>query len=199
MENPVIYKLLSIDNGYHSGVKINFGKFTEVLRPVQLGGSGYSRKVANVRQKIEDGDRTHYFSLRRVIVRDNIGKRDETIIDNTSWFNRLCKAAIPGFRRHNLYSSDVMVESALQDQDILKLIRESECSAALLGKLESIYSFSSKKEYVLRTPQLFIYGTKQSGKIVEWESDNAVPATRIIKRGKKVEHKADLEECLKYC
>lgn len=118
------------------------------------------------KQEIKESDRTHYFSLRRIL------RNDGAMDYHNDWVRWAIEKAGAAVSWLGMYSSNDMVRRIRQDPELLRMMAESPHPFSLLCRMDT-YGHS-RPDYNLhaRKPVLVIPGAKDIDRIVAWESAN---------------------------
>jgi hypothetical protein len=163
MEGKLVDKLVGELAEHIKVFAVDRKLFSKVLGSADVSNSWrFSEQLADAQQLVEESDRDHYLSLRRILRNRKVG--DE---DCKPKFSDLIGDAF--ISRFGVYSSGMLTRKLATNQGIAGIMSMCEVSFSLLGKLQT-YDYSKPETTTVATkPILVIPGVRDSTVITDWE------------------------------
>jgi len=139
--------------------------FLEILLKTNVPESSKFYEILHDKQQLlEETNRYHYFSLRRIL--RNRNARDYQLSKWKQTYEAVASAL-------GIYSSDVLSRKLRSDKDLVGIMEESKHPFSLLAKLQT-YDFDNPDEtlFIITRPVLIIPDARDTKKILDWEKTN---------------------------
>lgn len=120
-------------------------------------------ELPDTQQIVQDAERHHYLSLRRVLRNRNAEKRQQSLLKQT--YEVL--AALVG-----VYSSDILARRLREDKGLVDMMARSRHPFSLLGKFQTYDLVSPAVLFIVTRPVLVIPDAEDVSKILAWERAN---------------------------
>ena len=133
--------------------------------------SRFCEVLPDTQQLVEEPDRYHYLSMRRLLRNENA--RDYQL----SQWKRACEAIGSAF---GVYSSDVLSRTLRADRGLIEMMATCGEPFSLLGKLQTYDSDNFDNIlFVITRPILVVPGVRDMKRVYDWEEANATYETEI--------------------
>ncbi len=129
-------------------------------------------------QSLEESDRYHRFSLRRILRNKNARVYDPNLL-------KLTYATVISV--FGGYSSDDMARRLRMDEHLARMMIDNDHPFSLLAKQETVDFTDHEAVYISKRPVLVIPGADME-RVLKWESENTVYETEvgIFRRPKRI-------------
>ena len=152
----------------HSGIiPPNSEMFFDILVNAYIPKSSrFYESLPDKQQLLEETNRYHYLSLRRVL--RNRNARNYQLSGLKQAYEAIASAL-------KIYSSDVLSRRLRADKELVEMMAESRHPFSLLGKFQTYdYDNPDERLFIETRPVLVIPDAKDITKILKWEEANIV-------------------------